>query len=463
MSTFSVSGLISGIDYNSMIEQIIELERQPITLKETRQEAYETKISKYGELSSLLDTLKTASEGLKTATSFYARTAEASDETIFNATASSSATEGNYTIVVTRLAQAHRIASSPVASGEATVASGSGNFSFHVGAGETVTVAVDATTTLDGLAAAINSATDDAEASVINDGTGYRLVLKSAASGVVNAITVTENATSLGLPTGPVSGGQTLQAAQDAAFTIDGLPMTRSTNTVEGAISGVAITLKKEGTSSLSVTNDTDAIREKITAFVDAYNAAVTLVSDNVAYNSETGTSSAFTGESTARDIVNRMQSILGTRVSGLSEGLRVLSQIGIKTESNGTLTVDATVLTDKLMTDLDGVSDLFNAEGGVASSIYDYLDEVTDTISGSIASRTKGLNTIVSKLADEIERAEALFGRQGRGPDPAVREARVDHERVFHPIVVPFQHPLRVGVTVSGAMTAEKIPGGQG
>jgi flagellar hook-associated protein 2 len=410
VSTFSVSGLISGIDYSAMIDQIIELERQPVALKETRQEAFQTKISKYGELSSLLNTLKTASEALKTATSFYARTAEAGDETIFNSTASSSATEGNYSIVVTRLAQAHRIASSAVASAESTVASGSGNFSFQVGAGETVTVGVDATTTLEGLASAINSATDDAEASVINDGTGYRLVLKSASSGVANAITVTANATSLGLPTGPVSGGQALQAAQDAAFTIDGLSMTRSSNIVEGAIEGVSITLKKVGSSSLSVTNDTDAIREKITGFVDAYNAAVTLVSDNVAYDSENETSSAFTGESTARDILNRMQSILGNRVSGLSEGLRVLSQIGIKTETNGTLTVDATVLNDKLTTDLDGVSDLFNAEGGVAGSIYDYLDEVTDTISGSIASRTKGLTTVVSKLSDDIARAEALL-----------------------------------------------------
>ncbi len=408
MSTFSVSGLISGIDYNSMIEQIIELERQPITLKETRQTAYKTKISKYGELSSLLDKLKTASDALKTATGFASRTAEAGDATVFNATASASATEGNYTVVVAKLAQAHRMASSPVASGDTAVASGSGNFSFRVGEGETVTVAVDGTTTLNGLAAAINTATDDAEASVINDGTGYRLVLKSALSGAANSITVTENATSLGLPNGPVAGGQLLQAAQDAEFTIDGLPMTRSSNNVEGAIGGVSITLKSVGTSTLSVTNDTAAIQEKITAFVDAYNAVVTQVSGNTSYDATSKTASAFLGESTARDVVTRLQSILGSRVSGLSDGLRVLSQIGISTESNGSLKIDAGVLADKLASDLDGVSGLFNAEGGVAVSVFDYVDQVTDSISGSIASRTKGLQSIVSKLSAEIEAAEA-------------------------------------------------------
>lgn len=396
-----------------MIDQIIELERQPIALKETRQNAYETKISKYGELSSKLDALKIAAEGLKTSTGFYSRAAEAGDETIFNASASSSATEGNYTIVVTLLAQAHRIASAPVEAETSTVASGSGNFSFQVGDGEAVTIAVDATTTLEGLAAAINTATDEAEASVINDGTGYRLVLKSGISGAGNAITVTENATALGLPTGPVAGGQELQAAQDAAFTIDGLSMTRSTNTVEGAISGVSITLKKAGTSTLSVTNDTEAIQEKIEAFVSAYNEVVTLISSNSAYNSNTKTASAFTGEATARDIVARLQGIVGTRVSGLSEGLRVLSQIGIGTGPDGTLAIDASVLSEKLASDLDGVSKLFNAEGGVAGSVYDYVDGVTDSISGSIAYRTKGLNSIISKMADEIERAEALLAER--------------------------------------------------
>lgn len=408
MSTFSVSGLVSGIDYNSMIEQLVELERRPIAVKEERQEAYEKKISKYGELSSLLETLQTSAEGLKSRAGFYARAAEAGDASVCNVTASSLASEGNYQLEITQLAQAHRIASSAVEAGDAAVASGSGNFSFRVGDGDAITVAVDGTTTLEGLAAAVNTATDQADASVIHDGTGYRLVLKSRLPGAENAIEVTENATSLGLPTGPVSGGQQLQAAQDAVFTIDGLAMTRGTNTVEGAVEGVSITLKTTGTSSLSVTNDTAAIREKITAFVDACNAVVTMVSSNVAYDADAGTASAFTGESTARDIVNRLQSILGTRVTGLSEGLHVFSQIGIKTGSDGTLTIDQAVLEETLASDLEGVSDLFNAAGGLAVSVHDYVDQVTDTISGSITTRTKGLDAIVSRLADEIDQAEA-------------------------------------------------------
>ncbi len=407
MSAFSVSGLISGIDYNEMIEQIMELEREPITRMESRQADYNKKISLYADLSSKLDALKTASEGLKTATGFYTRSASASDEDVCNVTASSSAAEGNYSLTVTALAQAHRIASSAVAAETSTVSSASGNFSFQVGAGDVTTVAVTATTTLAELRDAINAASDDAAASIINDGPGYRLVLTSTASGAANAITVTENVTSLGLPTGPVAGGVQLQAAQDAAFSIDGLPMTRSSNTVEGAISGVAITLKTAGTSTLSVTNDTAAIQEKIEAFVTAYNDVVSIVSTNASYNATTKKSGPFSGEATARDVVTRLQWVLGNRVEGLPDALRSLSQIGIKTGRDGTLSIDTAVLTEKITTDLDGVSDLFNSESGVANSVWNYVDGVTDTISGAITYRTKGLQSIVSKLGDDITRVE--------------------------------------------------------
>lgn len=414
MATFSVGGLMSGIDYNSMISQIMTLERQPITTMQARQADYNKTISVYGDLSSKLSALKTAAEGLKTATSFYARTASSSDATVFNVTAASSAAAGNYSITVTALAQAHRIASSSVAAETSTVSVASGNFSFHVGAaGATTTVAVDTTTTLANLRDAINAKNGDAEATIINDGTGYRLVLTSKSSGVANPITVTENVTSLGLPTGPVAGGTTLQAAQDAAFSIDTLSMTRSTNTFADAIGGVTITLTKAGSGTLSVTNDTAAIQKKIEGFVSAYNDIVSLVSTNAVYDTKTNTGGPLTGEATARDVVSRLQGIIGSPVAGLPDSLRVLSQIGVKTGTDGKLSIDSAVLTDKLATNLAGVSDLFDATGGVANTVWDYANQATDTITGSITYRTQGLGTIVSKIGNDISTVEARLAKE--------------------------------------------------
>jgi flagellar hook-associated protein 2 len=413
LATFSVSGLVSGIDYETMITQLMDLQRQPVTRMQSQQSAYNKTISVYGDLTAKLSALKTSAEGLKTPANFYSRKATASDETIFEASASSSAAAGNYTITVTALAQAHRMASDPVSAATDVIAAGAGNFSFQVGAGDVTTVAVDATTTLSNLRDAINAAEGDAEASIINDGTGYRLVLTSRDSGEDNGITVIENSTTLGLPSGPVTGGMELQAAQNAEFSIDTLPMTWSGNDITDAIGGIAITLKKEGTATLSVTNDTSAIRQKVEDFVSAYNDVVTLVSSNATYDTTTNAGGPLTGEATARDVVNRLQSIIGSRIDGLPEGLRALSQIGIKTGRDGTLSIDDTALSDKLTTDLRAVSDLFTVEGGVASAVSDYADEATDSLTGSIAYRTKGLGTIVSGIDDDISRLDARLSKQ--------------------------------------------------
>ena len=413
MSTFTVDGLSSGISYSDMISKILELERQPITLMQSRQTAYSKQISVYGDLSSKLSALKTAADALRTTSKFSARKASSSDPTVFEAAAGSSAAAGNYNIAVTALAQAHRIASSTVSAVTDAVSSAGGNFSFQVGSGAVATVTVTPTTTLSELKDAINAAKGDAEASVLYDGTGYRLVLTSKVSGAANAISVTENVTSLALPSGPVAGGTTLQAAQDARFTIDGLPMTRSTNTVSDAITGVSFTLKKAGTGTLSVTTDADAIRQKLEAFVSAYNDVVTLVSDNSAYNTTTKKGGPLAGESTARGVLDNLRRIVGGRVEGLPEGLRVLAQAGVKSGRDGKLSIDSAVLDDRIASNLSGVSDLFTSAGGVANRVWEYVDRATNAVSGPVKTRKKGLEKTVAKIDDDIAKIEDRLSRE--------------------------------------------------
>ena len=189
--------------------------------------------------------------------------------------------------------------------------------------------------------------------------------------------------------------------------------MTRSTNTFSDAISGVTITLKKEGTSTLSVTNDTASIQKKIEGFVSAYNDIVSLVSSNSTYDTSTNTGGPLSGESTARDVVSRLQEIIGSSVAGLPDALRALSQIGIKTGNDGTLSIDSTVLSDKIATNLAGVSDLFNAAGGVANTVSDYVDQATDANTGSLTYRTKGLGTKVSDINTDISTLEAKLTKE--------------------------------------------------
>ncbi len=405
MAIFSVSGLSSGINYNDMISKILEVERQPIYRLQKKQSTYNEKINVYSDLSTKLSALKSAAENLKSVANFYIKKASTSDSTIFDATAASSAATGNYSISITQLAQAHRIASSGVASETSTISTVSGNFSFKVGSGTTTTISVTTSTTLKDLRDAINTANGDVEASIINDGSAspYKLVLTSKSSGSSNSITITENVTTLGFPTGPVVGGTTLQAAQNASLTIDGLSITKSSNTVTDAISGVTVTLKKTGSGTLSVTNDIDGIKKRVEDFVNAYNDVISTVSTKALYDTSTRTGGPLTGEATPREIVNKLRSIIGSRVSGLPEDMRVLSQIGITTGSDGKLSINSTKLNDKLTTNLTGVSNLFNATGGVAVQVWDYTDTVTDSIDGAVTLRKKGLGTLVDNIADDI------------------------------------------------------------
>jgi flagellar hook-associated protein 2 len=405
MSTFTVSGLVSGIDYESMIDELVAIEKKSVTRLEERQDGYETKISVYGELASLLDTLEDAAEELSGITGFYGRTASASDEDVCSATCSTTASEGNYSLVVTQLAQAHRIASDAVESEDTVVYSGEGNFSFRVGDGEETVIELNGTTTLEDLAEAINLTTEDVEASVIYDGSGYRLVLKSATTGADGAITITENASTLAMST-------TLQEAQDAAFTVDGLSMTSSSNTVSNAIDGVTISLKGEGSSTISVTSDTSEVQEKIEAFVEAYNAIYTLYTENATYNQETDEGGALMGESTARSIVTSLQSKMSNQVSGLAGGLNALSKIGISTGQDGLLAIDTDKLSDAISNDLDEIVELFTSENGIATRVADYIDTVTDSIDGALTTRTSTLEGLVSDLDDEIESEEARIDK---------------------------------------------------
>ena len=161
------------------------------------------------------------------------------------------------------------------------------------------------------------------------------------------------------------------------------------------------------------MTNDTAAIQKKIEGFVSAYNDIVSLVSTNATYDTKTNTGGPLSGESTARDVVSRLQEIIGSPVAGLPDALRVLSQIGIKTGRDGTLSIDTAVLSDKIATNLAGVSDLFNASGGLANTVSNYVDQTTDASTGSLTYRTKGLGTNVSNIDTDISTLEAKLAKE--------------------------------------------------
>lgn len=412
MASFTVNGLSSGIDYGAMIDQLVKIKKVGVdNLNKSKEDAQE-KLDVYGTLETKLETLESAAHLLRKASTFAVKKADVEDSTIFTATASSTALSGNYIISdITTLAQSHKVAASGSADkATTTVLSNGGTFQFTINGTQT-TITATADLTLEGLASEINSSSGALTATIINDGDAlnpYRLILTSDTTGATSAITVDTDDSTLNMDVTVT----TLQAAQDASFKLDGLTITKSSNTVTDALDGVSFTLKKAaGTGSsytLSVSNDTDTIKANISALVDGYNDVIDYINTNDTYDTETSEGGPLFNEVSTRSIQRRMSAIITMGISGLSSDTKILAQIGVKTTSDGTLTLNETTLKDKLTSDFDDVMALFiddtaTAIEGVGKQLYDVLHDITDFSVGATTIRKKGIQDTIDRYVKDI------------------------------------------------------------
>ncbi len=423
MSIVSGIGLTSGIDYNSLISKLIDVQRQPIRLLEQDRDKYNQKISAYSTLSSKLSTLKSAAEELKTTTNFYAKSVAVSDETKIEASVTNSASPGIYVVEPYSSSGKIELASVDRRTGTTTVSSptdsindtGSTQVFEYTYNSTTRTLNIADGASLEDLRDAINNDSDNpgVTASIINVGTNdYRLILTGDDTGSSHTVSITSNTTLTGFS----DTDFTAHTASDAKFSMGGVDITKSSNTITDVIPGVTFNLKAESSTSVSITvnNDSDTIKQNIIDFVNAYNDVVSYVSENSQYDTDTHVGGPFVGEATARGIIARLKSIMTDSVSAAPDDLDTLAQIGITTDYNtGQLEIDESTLNDKLSESLDDVATIFtDSTGGIAKGLYDYIDDVTDSVDGLLSTKTDGLESSVDRISDDITRMEDRLSR---------------------------------------------------
>ena len=200
------TGLATGIDWESTIQQLLAIDRQPINLLENRQADLQSRLSRWSSIQGQLQSLQSTVQALDVLSEFAQKSASSSHGTILGVTASASATPGSYEVVVQQLARAHKIASQGWADADATPVGDSGGDMVITVGSDTITIGdddIDGTTTLNQLADLINRDNDNDNlitATVLNDGSDeneYRLVLTSAETGEENVIGITSNPTTL--------------------------------------------------------------------------------------------------------------------------------------------------------------------------------------------------------------------------------------------------------------------------
>ncbi len=412
MATITVGGLATGLDTNTIIAQLVALERRPLDLLGQQRNDAQAKDSALQTFNTKVLAFLSAVDTLRDKHDVLVRKATSTNSAVVGAVADAGATPGTTTITVGALAR-NAIATSSVgvAGADATIASGTGSFSFRVGTGEVQTVGVTATTTLQDLANAINDLNAGATASVVNLGTSaapdYRLQLVSAETGTSHDLTVVADGTSIGVAV--------TQGAQNASFTLSGFtdPVIRESNTVGDLIPGVTLSLNAEGGPvTITVATDDDGVTKAVQSVVKAFNDVVTYVAGQSTVSQDTTsddhdvTAGPLAFDGSVRSILEQLHDLVsgGADVPGQYTSL---TQIGIATARDGTLTLDTAKLAAALDTDAAAVGELFGGTGdvdsaGIADRLHDYLVGVTES-GGLIDVRSNAVADQIKRYDDDI------------------------------------------------------------
>ncbi len=364
MASIQSLGVGSGLLTTELVEDIMAAEREGTQLRlDARRAEFEAKISAFGAIQNKIDTLAAAARSMGDASALLSYSAASTNESAVTATASSSARPGIHTVEVLATARAHTLTTIRYDSvdeivGEGTLDFRFGTTTFDGGNYDSFTenadrasaqVTIDSSnSTLSGVRDAINAADIGVAASIVNDGQGFVLVLQSSQTGEDHSMEiVATEGTVAGLSalafnsaenTPGTNMTQTVDA-DDAMVTIDGITITRETNTIDEVIEGVTFNALGNNAGSpatISIGQDLAAMEQKMQAFVDAYNDVKALNDELTDYDEKKEQGGLLSGDATMRNVMAQLQRFLRRSVTNLeSQNVRALVDLGISTNQN--------------------------------------------------------------------------------------------------------------------------------
>lgn len=418
----SSPGIGSGLDISGIISKLMQVEQRPLAQLDTKEAKQQTQLSAFGSLKSALSSFQDSVKALAKPNMFNGYKTTMTDTTLASVSASSSAVAGTHDITVRSLAQAQKVASDTFATTDTIVGSGTltinfgtyedGSFTANTEkAAQTITID-PAKSTLADIRTAINAANAGVTASIVNDGSGNRLVIAAKDSGLANALQITvDNASgdlsklAFDASTGGISNMTKTVAAQDAEMIIDGITIKKSSNTISDALEGVTFNLLKAdpGTSTtLTVEKDNSSVETAVKTFVTAYNDLEKTIGNLSRYDAANKKAAALTGDSTVRMVQNRVRSMLTANQP--AGGIYGLSEIGISFQKDGTLQLDASKLSAALN----------NPDKNVAAFFGDIPGEATPT--------TPGFMSQLNLLIDGMTRSDGLINSRMDGINSTIK-----------------------------------------
>ena len=308
--------------------------------------------------------------------------------------------------------------SDPIGERTLTITNGGGSFDIVIDSSND---------SLTGLRDAINNSNSGVTASILTDNAGARLIFE-ADEGVENAFTITQSGPSAAMNMTNVS------AAADSIIRVDTIELTNSSNIVSGAIPGVEISLlAAEPGTNFTINGDAEPldVRSLVTEFVTAYNELRSSLNQATAPGLAGGSGGPLAGDRGAREVVRQLSQLTSTQLAD-SGDFRTLADIGVRTENDGTLSIDDTRLDAALELDsgaiklmlepaivtetniglsgaLEKISTTLQDDSGALTLAQERLDAIREFI----ANQRENINEEGDRLREQLENTFAGLERQ--------------------------------------------------
>ena len=440
-----------SIDVNGIVSQLMAIEREPLAKIKQEQTGINTKLSSWGKLKSALSELQTATDKLTRLSTWQNTTAKSSNDTNVVATGGSGGAQGTHSLVVQQLAQSQAVATRAFGSPDELI--GGGILSIQLGsvndAGTTFTpdgqrqaieLTIPSGATVKDVRDIINRSKAGISASLVNDGSGTRLMISASETGAKNAFQITatprgdsrlDNFNISATAAQGSNGSQRTQIARDARMEINGLTATSASNKVTDLIEGVTLDLKKVDTApiSIQVEGNKEALKEDVDKFIEAYNKVNSLIAEETKYDPGSKTAGTLQGNGTVIRIQSQLRSLV--RAQPGEDDDTSLSKAGFELGRDGSLSIKKDKL-DNLLNDPARLRKLLAGDptaaagaaatgaaattaanaGGLAKRLGDRLKEILDP-KGSINGATEALNRSLKAQTDRQDRLNEQLARR--------------------------------------------------
>ena len=438
MATITSLGIGSNIDANSIVSQLVALEKKPLVQLQKTAKDIQTQMSSVGQIQSLFSKLQDSANALSNATTWNAVQSTTSDPAAVSVAASNGAPVGSYRVNVQSLAAAQTVLA-PVALSSNAAPVGEGTMTIEIGSWDTgrtqftaraggnpVSITITASDTLATMRDRINSAGAGVTASIVTDSTGARLTMSSSESGENAGFRISVNDTGGTAPDAPrlsrfafetatsVDAMQPMQWGANAVAFINDIRVSSGSNTLSGVLDGLTLTLNRETTApvTVGVTRDTGTVKDAIKKFAESYSELAKTIGQMTRYDEATQTGGPLQGDSVTVGLLSRMRSLINTP-SGASTVFTRLSDIGLTLQRDGTMSVNEA----RLDTALGRLSDLRTALGtvnvanpvnaGLARRFSDLATAMLGT-NGTITNRTSSLQKALANNQANQDKVEA-------------------------------------------------------